>query len=93
MVEVTLPLIMYQVQIESLLLSQGILFFDKFIWRHIAERAVRPLGIVEEGDCIPLAPTLHSSLSSERGILRENFIKLWIVKLRTTENKKQGGQT
>jgi len=30
---------------------------------------------LEEGDCIPLTPTPHSSPSTGRGILRENFIK------------------
>lgn len=42
----TLPLIMYQVQIESLILYHSQVFFDKFIWCLTAERAVRPLCVV-----------------------------------------------
>ena len=41
--KVTLPLIMYQVQIESMILYHSHVFFDKFIWCLTAERAVRPL--------------------------------------------------
>ena len=31
---------------------------------------------LEKGDCIPFTPTPHSSPSTGRGILRENFIKI-----------------
>ena len=30
---------------------------------------------LDEGDCIPLTPTPHSSPSTGRGILRKDFIK------------------